>query len=302
MASSLKRQFVEAAWPSPKEATPEEPGPQLTDVSLAATPVGLGWRGRLENFKDSDVLAVIWYKYEGAWDIWTTLPNFSGRVQASDMSVDAEGTASEFQSSLAVTNDRGCTQAGDYRAEFYLNGKRLDIDSHKPLGPTSMTANSFRDLNIALCHPSDWNRWRSAQKLDDFMAGGYVSLDRSEGVFALNYYFPRAKLDESAKKQLVERSLWYLTLHSMLPSERFSSEPSFCPVSPADQTVVGAKSEDGSARILARVWASQDGMVHVGVVTLQLGEASAMEVNGDLGPDSPACSALQSMREVYGQP
>ena len=276
-------------------------GPQLTNVGLVAAPDGLGWHGRLENLRDPDVLAVIWYKYEKRWDLWRSLPELSGKVDPAKLVIDAEGNASEFRSYLDATNQRACAENGEYRAEFYLNGKLLDLDPGESLNYPSMTAGGFRDLNISMCHPPDWDRWRPVDALDDFMNGGYVSRDALRGIFAFNYYFPRGSLDEAAKEKLAERSLADLALTKFIPLNQYSIEANSCPITSLDQTVIAAKSEITSGIGLARVWASQDGMVHVGVArSLAGGLAKPSGSDAAVGSKAAECSALQSMQEIYG--
>ncbi len=302
-ADDLKQRLVAAAWPAPKVVEPRgDEAPTIGNIGLVASPAGLGWHARLENFNfDRDALTVLWYKFEPKWNLWRGLSYVSFKVDPKKTHMDADGNTREFRSYLTATNQHSCAENGEYRAEFYLNGKLLDLHPTAALDTSPLKAASFGDLNISLCYPESWERWRpdSAMGFPQFMTGGYTK-DHSDGVFAFEYYFPRERLDDAAKKILAQRSLAYLNMAKFFSVSRLSSEPNSCTVYPADQTVLRWKSEDGTVRALARVWASGEGIVHVGAaVHHSKSDAERAGTADPLGPKSEECDALRSMREVY---
>jgi hypothetical protein len=297
MAEDFKQQMVAAAWPVPSSASGS---PRLRDLWLIATPAGLGWHAKLENFNEGrDVLTVIWYKYEDKWQLWRALPDLSGQVDFKNTKRDSEGELREFRSYLDATGQQTCAENSPYRAEFYLNGKRQDL---QPPPKVTMKfppfkSGIFRDLNVSVCHPEDWGvRWHPG-KVNQFMAGGYVNEAGSKGVFAFEYYFPRVNLDEAVKKDFALLSLKYLA-NGKLQFHVAENEQNTCPIHPVGQTVLRMKSDEDSFRALVRVWDSPEGIVHVGIAMHKTQPGDFASGRDDLGAASDECNALASMHEI----
>jgi hypothetical protein len=297
LADDFKQQLVAAAWPVPNAA--RSGSPRLHDLWLIATPAGLGWHSKLENFNAAqDVLTVLWYKYEQKWGLWRALPDLSGRVDFRTTQTDSEGTR-EFRSYLDATGQQSCAQNAQYRAEFYLNGTRVNLQPppRVTMKFASSSAAVFRDLNVSLCRPDDWDaRWRPG-KVDQFMAGGYRNKEFSKGVFTFEYYFPRVNFDEAEKKELALLSLRYLAAGKM-QFRVVENEQNTCPIYPVGQTVLRVKSDDDSVRALARIWTTSEGIAHVGIALHKMQPSDAASGKDDLGAGSEECNALASMREI----
>ncbi|MFZ0634516.1 MAG: hypothetical protein WA755_02380 [Candidatus Acidiferrales bacterium] len=254
MSDDLKQQFVTAAWPVPKtNSNSGDPRPRIRDLWLVANPAGLGWRAKLDNFNEGqDVLTVLWYKYEPKWDLWRGLPDLSREVDFKTTQKDSEGNTHEFRSYLAATGQQSCAQGGDYKAEFYMNGKRVNLQPppHVSMKSSSFSAAIFRDLNVSLCHPDDWDVRMRNKLADQFMGAGYKDKAGSKGIFAFEYYFPRVSLDESAKRSFALLSMKGLNAEN-LHFRIADNEPNTCLMYPIDQTVLHLKSEDNSVMALA---------------------------------------------------
>jgi hypothetical protein len=297
MAEDFKQQVLAAAWPVPSSASSS---PRLRDLWLIATPAGLGWHAKLENFNEGqDVLTVIWYKYEDKWQLWRALPELSGQVDFKNTKRDAAGEVREFRSYLDATGQQTCAESSAYRAEFYLNGKRQNL---QPPPKVTMKfppfqAGIFRDLNVSVCHPEDWGRLWRPDKVNQFMAGGYVNQAGNKGVFAFEYYFPRVNLDEAVKKDFALLSLKYLA-NGKLQFHVAENEQNTCPIHPVGQTVLRMKSDEDSFRALVRVWDSPEGIVHVGIAMHKTQPGDFASGRDDLGAASDECNALASMHEI----
>ncbi len=298
MADDLKQQLVAAAWPVPNAA--RSGSPRLHDLWLIATPAGLGWHAKLENFNNAqDVLTVVWYKYEDKWGLWRALPDLSGRVDFRNTQTDSEGATREFRSYLDATSQQSCAQNAQYRAEFYLDGQRVSLQPPPRVNMkfASSTAAVFRDLNVSLCRPDDWDtRWRPGG-VDQFMAGGYRNKEYSKGIFAFEYYFPRVNFDETKKRDFALLSLRYLAAGKM-QFRVAENEQNTCPIYPLGQTVLRVKADDDSVRALARIWTSSEGIVHVGIALHKTQPGDFASGKDDLGAGSEGCNALASMREI----
>ena len=85
---------------------------------------------------------------------------FPGKVEAKDVTQDENGKIHQLQSYLEATGKDSCLPAGDYRADFYLNGVPFYVMSEPLDTPSAMRASPFKDLNLALCRPNGWIRWR----------------------------------------------------------------------------------------------------------------------------------------------
>jgi tetratricopeptide (TPR) repeat protein len=301
MAEDFKQQMVAAAWPVPSSASNSSAAPpRLRDLWLIATPAGLGWHAKLENFSEGrDVLTVIWYKWEDKWQLWRALPDLSGQVDFNNTKRDAAGELREFRSYLDATGQQTCAESSPYRAEFYLNGKRQDL---QPPPKVTMKfppfkSGIFRDLNVSVCHPEDWGvRWHPG-KVNQFMAGGYVDEAGSKGVFAFEYYFPRVNLNEAVKKDFALLSLKYLA-NGKVQFHVAENEQNTCPIHPVGQTVLRMKSDEDSFRALVRVWDSPEGIVHVGIAMHKTQPGDFASGKDDLGAASDECNALSSMHEI----
>ena len=298
MADDLKQQLVAAAWPVPNAARPGNP--RLHDLWLIATPAGLGWHAKLENFTNAqDVLTVVWYKYEDKWGLWRALPDLSGSVDFKNTQTDSEGGTREFRSYLDATGQQSCAQNAQYRAEFYLNGQRVSLQPPPRVSMkfASSSAAIFRDLNVSLCRPDDWDtRWRPGG-VDQFMAGGYRNKEYSKGIFTFEYYFPRINLDEARKRDFALLSMRYLAAGKM-QFRVAESEQNTCPIYPLGQTVLHLQSDNDSIRALARIWSSSEGIVHVGIALHRTQPGDFAGGKDDLGAGSEECNALASMREI----
>jgi hypothetical protein len=257
----LKSELVAAVWP-PKTPAGPSASPTLGDVNLTVTESGFGWQAagpKIE--KQQDVLSVLWYAYSPEWQTWRVLPTVSG---APDWKLNEQGRAADFVSVLHESGGRNCVAHGDYRAEFYVNGKLADTRNisaqHGDLFPVA-----FPGINLALCSPASWKPWNSEELPPDSLIEGYTDGNR-EGIFLFAYFNPRHQPDGKARHDYVRVSLALLMQQGLIP--RVSA---FMPLKACDGQAANAgddleKYTVESGDVIARSWLERDGLAHVAVV------------------------------------
>jgi hypothetical protein len=173
---AITLELAAAAWPPPKGANQTVGKAALRNVVLQVDPSGLRWEAEPVNFRLDDgttTLSVLWYTREPGSSVWRVLSKLSGKVEAKEVTQDENGKIHQLQSYLEATGTDACLPAGDYRADFYLNGVPFYVTSEPLDVPSAMRASPFKDLNLALCRPIGWSRWRPGFD-EPVIAGGYV--------------------------------------------------------------------------------------------------------------------------------
>ena len=295
---TLKSRFVTAAWPTPTEpqlAAPQTPG-AVGGVRLIVSPGGVGWQARLSSVDlQHDVLTVLWYAHESDWDVWRAIPSVSGKVDAADLTdEDDNGRRSAFTSILDGTGAHRCVIDGEYRAEFYLNG-RLAARQTATFGTTPFDAASFADLNLAVCRPSGWARWAPKSGTDGGMVQGYLDTPGDRGAFLFTFYAPKGDL-ETIKQKAFERAGNYLIGHNLVPRGQMFREADACAVYPEVRGVNRLQYRSADALLLGRSWVERSGLVHVGIVFRRGDPFRAARVE-DLASDD--CGIVRSVTTVY---
>ena len=302
--AAITLELAAAAWPPPKPATDAPNKPELKNITIQVVPGGLRWEAQAVNFQPADsdaTLAVLWYTKEPGSDVWRVLGKVSGKVAPKEMLQDENGKIHQFQSYLQATDQDACLPAGDYRADFYLNGVPFYVTS-KPLdAPSAMRASPFKDLNLGLCRPSGWTRWRSDTWDEPVLVGGYVDdqAHPTRGVFVFDFYYPKTMWDAGRAREVVSRAQVYLASKKMMSASEFVAEPNTCTFELKDQTMVRETSRATGETMVARVWPAKEGIVHVAIgYNRSAGDSAAAE--GDpLGSQGMECKSLRSVREIY---
>jgi tetratricopeptide (TPR) repeat protein len=158
---AITLELAAAAWPPPKTVNDPPGKAALRNVVLQVDPSGLRWEAQPVNFKLDDgttTLSVLWYTREPGSAVWRVLSKVSGRVDPKDVTLDENGKIHQLQSYLKATGTDSCLPAGEYRADFYLNGIPFYVTSEPLETPSAMRASPFKDLNLALCRPNGWSR------------------------------------------------------------------------------------------------------------------------------------------------
>jgi tetratricopeptide (TPR) repeat protein len=131
---------------------------------------------------EHQVVSVQWYYQGPERSGWGVLPDVSGTITLNEY----KGTYWNKQPYLSVTYPPRCLPAGDFRAELYVDGRLRSVATasakFEPLEPTLA-----RDLNIALCRPSDWKR---SQRALPGVSDGYVSAKEDRGVYIFRVHPP----------------------------------------------------------------------------------------------------------------
>jgi hypothetical protein len=298
---AITLELAAAAWPPPK-AVNDPPGKAaLRNVVLQVDPSGLRWQAQPVNFKLDDgttTLSVLWYTREPGSAVWRVLSKVSGRVDPKDVTQDENGKIHQLQSYLEATDTDSCLPAGDYRADFYLNGVPFYVTSEPLDTPSAMRASPFKDLNLALCRPNGWSRWRPS--LDEpVMAGGYVdNEDRpTRGIFLFDFYYPKTMWDASHANDLVSRAQNYLASKKIMSASKFQNESNACTIDLKSQTMIRKTSPSTGETMVVRIWPAKDGVVHVALGYTQ--SPSATEASDILGDKGIECNSLRSVREIY---
>jgi tetratricopeptide (TPR) repeat protein len=294
-------ELAAAAWPPPKSANDPPSKAALRNVVLQVDPSGLRWEAQPVNFKLDDgttTLSVLWYTREPGSSAWRVLSKVSGKVEARDVTQEEDGKIHQLQSYLEATGKDACLPAGDYRADFYLNGVPFYVMTEPLDAPSAMRASPFKDLNLALCRPNGWFRWRPDFS-EPVIGGGYI--DKKEqpmrGIFLFDYYYPKTMWDASRASELVSRAQTYLAGKKMISASKFVNEPSTCKIDLKGQTMIRQTSQATGETIVARIWPAKDGIVHVALgYTHSLNATGATDLLAENGVE---CNSLRSVREIY---
>lgn len=295
---AITLELAAAAWPPPKTTSAKA---ALRNVVLQVDPSGLRWQAQPVNFKLDDgttTLSVLWYTREPGSTVWRVLSKVSGKVETKDVTQDENGTIHQLQSYLEATDTDSCLPAGDYRADFYLNGVPFYVTSEPLDAPSAMRASPFKDLNLALCRPNGWSRWRPGFD-EPVMAGGYID-DKdhpARGIFLFDFYYPKTMWDTTHAKDLVSRARTYLANKKIISADEFQEAPNMCTIDLKGQIMIRQTSRSTGETIVARIWPAKDGSVHVALgYTRSSAGGDASDMLGDKGVE---CNSLRSVREIY---
>jgi hypothetical protein len=226
------------------------------------------------------------------------LSKVSGKVDPKDVTLDENGKIHQLQSYLEATGTDSCLPAGDYRADFYLNGVPFYVTSEPLNAPSAMRASPFKDLNLALCRPNGWSRWRPGSD-EPVIAGGYVdNKDRpTQGIFLFDFYYPKTLWDVTRAKDLVSRAEAYLASKKIMSASKFQDEPNTCTIDVKGQTMMRQRAPSTGETILARIWPAKDGSVHIGFGYTH--STTVNDTSDTLSDKGVECNSLRSVREIY---
>jgi hypothetical protein len=184
---SIERRLIQAAWPSPALG---EPVGAFAAAALAAkaVPGGFGWRlkGPITGRRPENVLVVLAYEYNKAWDEWRVLSSFSHQVGSADMTREKDEYVS-YRLDRAESNYRRCLDSpAKFRIGFYLNGVTIAAPAGASLSEsTPFVGDAFWDVGVALCHPKGWRR---ETRNDGNPSGTYHSVDGASGVSVVSVF------------------------------------------------------------------------------------------------------------------
>ncbi len=159
---------------------------EIGAIDVAAFPAEVQWQADLPNYDAAtDVVSQQWYYRDPSGLGWASLPNVSGVVTPTE---EDDGGFFVLRSWLASSFPPSCLREGTYRVELYVNGRLLSTGESEVALP-ELSAYVPRDLNAAMCRPTDWVR------SEHFAAGwydGFVSEANDAGVYVFRWSPPRA--------------------------------------------------------------------------------------------------------------
>jgi tetratricopeptide (TPR) repeat protein len=289
----LKPRLAAAAGPEPKDAHWETSHPSLSAPQISVSPAVVKWTAVVDADSDKDVLLVIWYWKDPDWGAWRVISSVSKKVRW-DRVVDEGGNRKSLTLSyLDATWDHRCLPGGDFRAEFYLNGKMVAEESKSLALDHEFKAVGLHDINFEACYPSTWSGWtyRPTDVTGPELVRGSTSADRKRSVYLFSFFYPRIpNQDSTILEHAVGRASKIMEEHGLPRDLSFTRIAEPCGAYPLDNLSKNATWYQDSTRVAtARAWIAGDGIVYV-----------AMSANGARnGVDTDDCLVLTSLSNIY---
>jgi hypothetical protein len=287
---------------------------QLSNVTLNASPAGLGWTAELLNFEPKkDRVSFQWYSCDSTqhgacdadsdkanlgdeWNVWLPMPGFNSVERGGNFDYEHPEKVGSFVRNFNKVGLPRCLDNGEYRLNLYLNG-------HTYSGEVSLNAEPYRtatvrDLNMALCHPSNWIP-QSLPKVSKGMMRGFANKDKNRGVYVFSFYSPESNPNDQLKTtftQVAERLLvdsGYIKQFAPLTTDF----PSCIGEYPGPLSWAGYQLNGET--VLSKVWSTWDGTVYVGLA-VRGRSADSFNEQEKSSPDD--CGVLRSLTNLYGSP
>jgi hypothetical protein len=147
----------------------------------------------LENFDPrKDILSVAWSAWVPKWKVWRVVqPLFEPTIDKDKLKSGGPVTQ------LYDNSPSFCLPPGQYRVEFYLNGKLVETEEKE--APAFSDSRS-RELNIAMCQPNNW-------KLSDFrgneegrhLVRTFVTPERKGVAYLFTFIAPKGARQDDVK-------------------------------------------------------------------------------------------------------
>jgi hypothetical protein len=291
--NKLKPRFAAAAGPQPKDAHWEDRHPSLSAPQISISPAVVKWSAVVDAAEDKDVLLVIWYWKDPDWGAWRVISSVSRKVRLERLVDEGGNRKSLTLSYLDDTWDHRCLPGGDFRAEFYLNGKMVAEESKSLALDHEFKAVGLHDLNFEACYPSTWSDWtyRPTDITGPELVRGSTSPDRKRGVYLFTFFYPRIPYQDSTiLEHAVGRAAKIMQEHGLPRDLSFARVAEPCGEYPLDNLSTNARWYQDSSRVsTARAWIADDGIAYV-----------AMSANAARnGVDNEDCLLLTSLSNIY---
>ena len=173
-ATAIKQRVVGSAMRGTGELGVGDSDATISDVELLVFPAEVQHTATYDDPAERDPLWVQWYHRPSADVGWSAVLQVSGPVFEGSEEVS-------LRAFLPYSFPNSCLPVGEYRAEFYSDGKLIATENttapHQPF-----EAVVARSVNMGFCRPPDW------QPSDVNINGlieGYVSPDERSGAFIL---------------------------------------------------------------------------------------------------------------------
>ena len=180
---SLKEQIVGRVAAETKDQPTQSPA-TFADLQLDLFPAEVQWQGNLANYDPSrDTISAQWYHEDPQGLGWAVIPEISTTTAPTQ---GPDGRYFVLAPYLSQVSPPQCLPSGQYKAEIYLNGRRVAEGTVQSDFP-DFQAFLARDLTSAVCRPGDWvRRTDGVPGLID----GYTSADGQYGVYVARYGIP----------------------------------------------------------------------------------------------------------------
>jgi hypothetical protein len=245
---------------------------------------------RLRGFDpEADDLWLVWSRLEPGWESWRTLQRVSLPVtsprKGDDTIVADSGTISVRHSFLnSYWGAKRCLTEGRYRAEVYAHGTRVAArEIVRPL--PAMKAARFRELNLELCMPADWNvvpeQGAAAQQRGNYgVIRGVTNGAGKFAAFVFSFYVPTQS--DGLPSCLLPGNAVRCAMGALLASK----------VIAGDEPLVAFEHMTTSLdrrALVYRAWTSRDGGVH------------AVFARADSGTPAALWDVLESAEVIYSE-
>ncbi len=289
----LKPRFAVVAGPQPEGAHWEARNPSFSAPQISVSPAVVSWSAAVDATDGKDVLLVIWYWKDPDWGAWRVISSVSRTVAAAVLDDAGDNRKSYSLSYLDTTGEHRCLPGGDFRAEFYLNGKLVANESKSLILDHEFKGAGLHDINFEACYPETWSDWvhPPADVTGPKLMRASSSPDRKRSVYLFSYFYPKvAGQSEVILKHAVARSAVSLEAYGMPRDLTFSRIEEPCGGYPLDYLSKDATWYQDSTRLYtARAWIADDGLVYVA-----MSENSARS-----GVDTDDCLILTSLSNIY---
>jgi hypothetical protein len=198
--------------------------------------------------------------------------------------VDAKALAQGGTMNRVIVYDSSpsyCLPAGKYRAEFFLNGARIEGGDPAGVEVTPLANYRSRELDIAFCAPAGWTLAASRQNAEGrHLMREFKTPQNRTALYLFTFFAPSNA--ESSQIGSVNRALSLL--------KRLSRDQPF------DDGIYdrlmrfrGCDGAIAPGTMLRRQWTTGDGLSHVAFL------------EGDAVPAGQACEVLESMGDYYNR-
>ena len=289
--AKLKPRFALVAGPKPKGADWETSDASLSDAELLVSPAVVSWKATVNAKRDRDVLVVIWYRRDPEWGAWRVISSVSGKV-GTGPDTNGPETLSFALSFLDAMGQHQCLDTGDYRAEFYINGKLVAQPTKSLQSPHEFKGIGLHDINFEACYPATWSDWAytPTDVTGPELVRGSTSPDKKRGIYLFTYFYPNIPNKSGAIiEQAVARSEKIMEAQGMPHNLVLKPLDEACSEYPVDYLTEGAVwYQDSTQTATARAWIAKDGIVYV-----------AIAANGARnGLDADACMIMTSLSNI----
>ncbi|MGE0627405.1 MAG: hypothetical protein AB7O43_06225 [Hyphomicrobiaceae bacterium] len=250
---------------------------RLSEIKTEVRPSRVRWSAMLQGFDPGrDRLTVLWLNQVSGWKVWRVIQPLFKPV---DKAMLAKGGA--IQGELIFDgNGFGCMPPGPYRAEFYLNGRRITNSDDPGIELKPYKQYRSREMNILFCHPANWTSSSFRENKDGrHLIRAFLNAKGKSAAYVFSFFSPTTG-SNGVNADPLGRAWQILKKYSR-------SVPSDDAFRAAAAKFTGCKVPVPKASLLHKTWVMADGMTHVALVVR------------DFAPNEEACQVLESIGSFY---